>query len=133
MTIFNQTPTWPDKVNFVDENNVVLGYDLEQTCCEWSGWFIADQPYETLTLEQLSQLASPQKASVESMPGWVFDTDYARRVTGLDCLESGNLLIVRLVRGADEKFLHVFNAHNGAYGHGFTFQVGPALTAEGVI
>lgn len=29
------------KVNFVDENNVIVGYDTNQHCSEHAGWFIA--------------------------------------------------------------------------------------------
>jgi hypothetical protein len=34
MRIFNQVEPWTYKVNCVDENNVVLGYDLSTQCCE---------------------------------------------------------------------------------------------------
>ena len=27
------------KINFVDKNNVVLGYDMNQDCCENANWF----------------------------------------------------------------------------------------------
>ena len=27
------------KVNFVDENNVFVGYDMRQSCCEQAGYF----------------------------------------------------------------------------------------------
>jgi hypothetical protein len=29
--IIDQEKPWPDKVNFVDENNVILGYDMGQS------------------------------------------------------------------------------------------------------
>ena len=29
-------------INFVDENNVFVGYDLEQQCCEEADWFFTD-------------------------------------------------------------------------------------------
>lgn len=33
------------KINFVDENNVLLGYDMSQDCCEHADWFILDTIY----------------------------------------------------------------------------------------
>ena len=50
-----------DKVNFVDENNVFVGYDLLQDCCEDANWFIADREIdgiketEALMLEGLAR------------------------------------------------------------------------------
>lgn len=32
---------WEGKVNFVDHNNVVLGFDNSQYCCECFGWFFS--------------------------------------------------------------------------------------------
>lgn len=32
------------KINFVDENNVFLGYSMGQDCCEYAEWFISDDP-----------------------------------------------------------------------------------------
>ena len=39
--------SWDEKVNFVDENDVFVGYDIGQCCCEDVGWFMAESltPY----------------------------------------------------------------------------------------
>ena len=50
------------KVNFVDENNVILGYDMNQNCCEDADWFITPRdlrqgvsmPEETVEAKGLS-------------------------------------------------------------------------------
>jgi hypothetical protein len=42
--IWNLTETFPGKVNFIDSNNVILGYDLGQSCCEHAFWTISDCP-----------------------------------------------------------------------------------------
>lgn len=31
---------WRGKVNFVDKNNVLVGFDDDQNCCEQCGWFL---------------------------------------------------------------------------------------------
>jgi len=38
------------KVNFVDKNNVLVGYDMNSSCCEEFGWYIRDEI--TLTLPE---------------------------------------------------------------------------------
>lgn len=35
--IFDETRPWPNKVNFIDSNNCVLGYSMSQDCCESFG------------------------------------------------------------------------------------------------
>lgn len=40
--IWNYTETFPDKVNFIDDNNVILGYSLGQDCCENAFWTISE-------------------------------------------------------------------------------------------
>ena len=60
-----------DKVNFIDENNVILGYDLTQDCCEQASWFIADNECE----------ASPESGleKKQDLTGWFFDPDILRK------------------------------------------------------
>ena len=48
MKIFEgKESSWSDKVNFVDGNDVFVGYDLGQCCCENADWFISEKitPY----------------------------------------------------------------------------------------
>ncbi len=40
MKIFS-TNEWPAKTNFIDENNLVVGWDDGQSCCERVGYFFA--------------------------------------------------------------------------------------------
>lgn len=106
-------------VNFVDENNVLLGYSLEQSCCEDAGWFIADREDEWLrdTYEQKSML----------LPGWVFDTHYTEsvpvpRAGGMDT--ASGAVRFRIVKDGVQKFIVLYNVHNGYYTHGFKFEAG---------
>ena len=110
------------KVNFVDENNVFLGYDLEQNCCEQADWFVADTPQE-------GQPETESKGTPD-LEGFVFDPAFFKQVDGGD-FDSGGMAIFRIVNGGDEKFIHIFNAHNGYYGHGFEFTVGGKAVREG--
>jgi hypothetical protein len=120
MKIFNKTADWSDKVNFVDDNNVVLGYDMGQCCCEHADWFIADQPTEKI----LDRKDTPD-GTPDELPGWNFDPTYRKDVPRIGAdyneLDQGGMVIFRIVRGDAEKFVHLFNCHNGYYGHGFEF------------
>ncbi len=40
------------RVNFVDKNNVFVGYSLSQNCCENADYFISKQPDGCSELEE---------------------------------------------------------------------------------
>lgn len=133
MKIFNKEPEhWSKKVNFVDENNVVLGYDMGQSCCEHADWFIADKP--TLNIPDREK----DRPGEIDLPGWNFDTAFFQEVKEIkdspedwNKLDSGGMVIFRIVKGDEEKFIHLFNCHNGYYSHGFDFKAGEAAIREG--
>lgn len=150
MKIFDSTNSpWMSKVNFIDENNVGVGYDLSQCCCEYAGWFISDKPedvilgYQPRDLEyiilgyQPSDLEDCQfdtKYQPRDLEDWRFDPSYfsvAAEAKGLDC---GGMVRFRLVSNdGREKFLHLFNVHNGYYAHGFEMSVGGQVVRTGDI
>lgn len=127
MKIFTKyAETWGKKINFVDDNNVVLGYDMDQSCCEHADWFIADKPTEAI----LERKDTPDGTPVE-LTGWNFDPTYFREVKEIkdnpedwNKLDSGGMVIFRIVKDGAEKFIHLFNCHNGYYSHGFDFKAG---------
>ena len=49
--------------------------------------------------------------------GFVFDTKFVEYST--KDTDSGAMVIFRMVKGNNQLFLHLFNVHNGYYGHGF--------------
>jgi hypothetical protein len=49
------------KINFVDENNVFMGYDMERSCCEVADWFIS--PKEE---NEINKLINKNKKQYES-------------------------------------------------------------------
>jgi hypothetical protein len=99
-------------VNFVDENNVVLGYSMDQCCCENADWFIADTPQEDLG----------PRGELPDLEGFVFDTEFFKEVNG-GHFDDGGMAIFRIVKGSAEKFIHIFNCQNGYYSHGFNFAI----------
>lgn len=128
MKIFNKTENWSSKVNFVDDNNVVLGYDTDQSCCEYADWFIADAPTEKCVDRKDTPDGTP-----EEMPGWNFDPTYIREVSGESEFDAGGMAIFRIVKDGAEKFVHIFNSHNGYYGHGFDFKSGDTAIKAGCL
>lgn len=123
MKIFNdRTSSRHSKVNFVDENDVFVGYDMEQNCCEHADWFIANAiiPYD-------DDAAWPEHPDVEA---YSFDKDFFQQVTS-PSLYDGGMVAFRLVAdGKPDLYLHLFNAHNGYYGHGFEVKHGGEVVRE---
>ena len=120
MKIFDSRNGWSSKVNFVDENNLVVGYDMSQGCCEVANWYIADQVTNR----------DPEKSYEEgAFEGFVFDPDFFEDVDGN--YDAGGCVAFKLVKeNANPLYLHIYNSHNGYYGHGFSFQI---LEGEEVI
>lgn len=112
---------WGGKVNFVDENNVLLGYDMDSCCCEHFGWFIADQPATEVpaVTEEAGELTD-----------YRFDPDYFSESYN-DYFDRGGMVLFRITNGPQEKYLHLYNIHNGYYSHGFTFSKDDQQIREG--
>jgi len=102
------------KINFVDDNNVFVGYDLGQDCCEYADWFIS---YKEAVEPEFNGLKTLE------FDGWCFDTTYFKKLADAPGLDEGGIAIFRLVFEDKELFLHLFNCHNGYYAHGFMFGV----------
>jgi hypothetical protein len=118
------------KINFVDENNVFLGYDMNERCCEHPGWFIADT----------QQTEIPKKLDLKTMPeltDYWFDTHFVH----MDSVENGvgdftAMVVFRLKKhngSEDAKYLHIFNFQNGYYSHGFEVTTPGAFAIKGML
>ncbi|MCP3703193.1 MAG: hypothetical protein GY954_09735 [Alteromonas sp.] len=118
MKIFTGSESsWEEKVNFVDENDVFVGYDIGQDCCEHADYFIAD------TITPYSYNDEGQKV-LPDVEAYSFDRDFFQTIESPD-LDAGGMVAFRLVAsGKPDLFLHLFNAHNGYYGHGFEVKHG---------
>jgi hypothetical protein len=129
MKIFTKNPDgWGNKINFVDENNVFLGYDLDQSCCEYADWFIDDMSWQTQLPENISNY---QKT--EGYDGWLFDTEFRQEVSNIKDMDEGSMVIFKITKDGREKFIHIFNCHNGYYGHGFDFKIEDTIIESGTL
>jgi hypothetical protein len=130
MKIFEKEENaWDSKVNFVDNNNVLLEYDLSKDYCE-ADWFIDNVAH----LDGNIPNDIRDYKSRYALSKYSFDTSYYRRVAEWHLVASHNnrnnkktMVIFRIVHDSNpkkEKFIHIFNMHNGNYGHVFEFTVG---------
>jgi hypothetical protein len=118
-------------VNFVDENNILLGYDTEDQCCEDAGWFISEKVERDIVLGYHSwhdeDIIREYGIDAET-EGFNFDIKFHEIVTVKSnntlIMEDMNMAVFRLCRGSSQIFLHLFNCHNGYYEHGFTLMEG---------
>ena len=116
---------WGGKGNFVDENNVFVGYDMGQSWCEYADWFIVDEPKDTIHKRDKNENLD--------LEGWIFDVDYFKEVDNGSEFDCGGMVIFKITKDSDEKFLHLFNCHNGYYSHGFSFGVNDVTKKEGYL
>lgn len=124
MKIFDQVKPFEDKVNFVDQNNVVVGYDMSQDCCEYADWLIADAPTDQFHNGCSHQTNVDETDYIQ----YCFDVDYFEE----DGYDETSIAIFRLVAPElPDKFLHLHNTHNGYYSHGFTMKVNEQMIRSG--
>lgn len=111
MRIFeNDTSSWSSKVNFVDEHNTFIGYDMEQKCCEDAGWFIVNKIH-TCFDEEASYITP-------CVNDYAIDKYFFISVEE-ESLNDGGMVCFRLIsEGLEDLFLHIYNSHNGYYYHG---------------
>ena len=101
-----------ESVNFIDENDVYIGYDMGKDSCkddDWFGWFISD----SINKESIPE----DRQNDSNINDFVFDPLFFMEVENTSLLEEGKMAIFRLTSGESEKYLHLFNVHNGYYCH----------------
>jgi|WetSurSiteA1Bulk_404760.scaffolds.fasta_scaffold207046_1 hypothetical protein len=115
MKIFeNKADSWEDKVNFVDDNNVFVGYDMGQSCCEYADWFISTSEKDDI---------QEDKGIITGLEDYLFDTNYFAEVPS-KVLDEGSMVRFKLIsKNKPDLYLHLFNSHNGYYSHGFEANV----------
>lgn len=123
MKIFtSENSTWNEKINFVDSNNLFVGYDMAQDCCESFGWFIS----KSISPKVIKEIFS------EPVDNYSFDKYFFAEIKCDTELEDGSMVIFRLVcKDSDDLYLHLYNCHNGYYSHGFEFKKGDKILRDG--
>lgn len=119
MKVILTNEQYAEKVNFVDDNNCFVGYDLSEHCCEDAGWFIDISPWASI----------PKGKGLDKLqykidfPLYNFDTSYVEEYKNERDFNEGGLVRFRLTNGESYIYLHIYNSHNGYYSHGFEYQL----------
>lgn len=95
------------KLNFVDENNVFVGYDFTQCCCEDFDYHIYDEKGNEIQRDKEDELIADM----------VFDITFFEEENYGD----GGKVKFKMTNGQKEFYLVLTNSHNGYYSHGFAF------------
>jgi hypothetical protein len=143
MKLFHRDHKW----NFVDRNNVLLGYDSNSCCCEEFGWILTDSDVivPSTRLSDIYAIDGSDYSGLSSaklFPRYVFDPNYIKEIEvaespQADPCDAGGYAIFRIIATDQtdsgfpvsaewqaELFIVLYNMHNGWYSHNFTFQNG---------
>lgn len=110
------------KLNVVDSNNNLVGFDLEDSCCASGGYFITDD------------IKKKDFDNVKGIPdidfqNYVFDQNFFEDVR--DGHGEGGAVVFKMRpqygwdydedENLPDLYLHLFNVHNGYYSKGFKY------------
>ena len=118
------------KVNFVDVNNVFVGFDNEQSSCECFGYAILGH-----IEENFSELYSYHH-SEEELESYTFDVSFVTAVIDKEDEDENKeaVAVFKLVSdGKNDLFLHLYNSHSGWYSHGFEMKKEDTVIASGYL
>jgi hypothetical protein len=121
----------PDRrCNWIDENNVFVGYCAEQSCCEHFGAYISD--------ELVPERDEAKRNQIEKVEVVLDDLRFNPKqwwwIVEPTAEEWANEAIFGMYDVNDPsrvRYLHLYNAHNGYYAHGFEYKQGDAVLKEG--
>lgn len=98
------------KINFVDDNNVFVGFDNDQCCCENFGYIIS---------KKLPTSTSQNELNDSELEGYNFNTKFFKENVLTDNMDCGGSVTFKLTKNRKSLYLTLYNCHNGYYGHGF--------------
>ena len=111
------------RMNWIDSNNIFVGFSDEAGCCEeWGGDFY----------DSLGANARRLDIDLEVSNNWVFDPSFydANPMIEIERHSGAICAAFRLVDGDKEMFLVLWNDHNGYYAHGFEFCNGDTVIVK---
>jgi len=122
MKIFNSENSFEDKVNFVDENNIFIGYDLKQQCCEQAYYYITDEIIKPEVFNRKN--IKDYSENNEILKDYIFDIE-----NGITDIADG--IVIKLTsEGKKDLFLHLYNIHNGYYAHSYLIKNNDVIIDE---
>jgi hypothetical protein len=126
-------------INFVDKNNVVVGFGLMQDCCERAGWFISDKKDEEFIslyeAEANNQTETEEGVRGFDLEGYVFASKVLPSIVPDNNVGGGGHLVFEMTseNGGPPLYVHIFNDHNGYYAHGWELLNDGKLIVQGRI
>lgn len=116
------------KINYIDEFNVLVGFDDQQGCCEDFG---------VLVTRDIPTITDAVEANVP-LEDYFFDPSFIEHGSIMETYEGGSVTFKmfnrRNINGyPNELYLTFYNCHNGYYGHGFSMKIGGKTIQEGCI
>lgn len=102
------------KMNAVDLNNNLVGFDTYDDCCAHGGWFVTLEKYR-------EEFDSHEQTEAIEYPDYSFDPAFFEDESGTD---DGVVRFRMMAEGKPDLFLHLFNCHNGYYSKGFEYSFG---------
>lgn len=91
-----------DRVNFIDKNDIYIGFDFYQQCCESFGYYISNE-------------VDSEAISIYKIKGYYFDT---KKSLEKKLKINDNSACIKLINDKNEYlYLHLYNNHNGYYCH----------------
>lgn len=121
---------WSTKMNWVDENNLLVGFDYDQCCCENFGYYYSvDGKFEADRVDLDGE---------HDLDDYVFDPSYHIRQCCERYEDDAEAVFMLINHNHDETsklprvvYLHIYNSHNGYYSHGFEFCNGETVLFDG--
>lgn len=105
------------KINFIDENNVFVGFEHEQKCCEKINYVVTN-----VFPSDLNALLNSDAIYDKEYEGYTFDPSYMENVSS-ECSEDPeraiHAVVFKLLKDREYLYLTLINSHNGYYHHGF--------------
>lgn len=122
MKLFTREGEW----NWVDANNVVLGFRNDIECCENFGFnYSHTVPSCAADVDALEAMA-PEPDLLDQ---YFFDTSFFRDLSART--DTGGVVFRLVADSRPDLYLILFNHHNGYYSHGFSlFDEGVEVVAS---
>ena len=100
---------WGNRLNLIDGNNVFVGYDYDQSCCEDFGYYF-QTPQGTKLPDDID------------LDGAFFTLNHKDIDDEGDHWDEGSGYGFEiLLANGDRVWFSIYNSHNGYYSHGFDF------------
>lgn len=140
------------KYNWVDENDLFVGFDSGTCCCELAHYlYLNKNPVMyPKALNALYDYVSGyidgfnhEDSGIEKIPedfldleNYKFDPDSTWEGEMAQKYNNTNFVVFKLLPDSpqnDAIYLMIYNIHNGYYGHGFEFKNGDNIILDGIL